>query len=249
MTARLTVLGCAGTHPGPERVCSSYLVEADGARLLMDCGNGSLANLQKRCDVAEVDAVLISHLHPDHFADLYGLYYALRFHPDGPQSLPVYAPTGAQVFVGQLLPGDELFGAHLEFHSAAAGQRLGIGPFDLELFAADHSVETLAPRVRLNGKVLAYSADSGATPTLVDCAGGADVFVCDSSWLERGGPYPTGVHMTGAQAGELAAHAGAATLVVTHVYPSNDPAEVAAEAAASFDGRVVVAEDLLEVPL
>ncbi|MBW3602136.1 MAG: MBL fold metallo-hydrolase [Actinobacteria bacterium] len=247
----LTILGSAGTHPGPGRACSSYLVEADDYRLLLDCGNGSLANLQRVADVADVDALLLSHLHPDHFADVYGLYYARRFHPSGQSPVDVYAPPGAEAFLGQLLPADsrESFARLCRFHTAAPGATLELGPLEVTLFAARHPVEALASRVRQGDDVLAYSGDSADTPELVDCARDADVFLCDATWLTAGGPYPDGVHMTGRQAGALAARAGAGRLVVTHVYPALDPVQVAAEAAGAFGGEIMVAQDLLRVPL
>ncbi|CAN5149745.1 MBL fold metallo-hydrolase [soil metagenome] len=247
----LTVLGSAGTHPGPGRACSSYLVEADGYRLLLDCGNGSLANLQRVADVADVDALLLSHLHPDHFADMYGLYYARRFHPSGQAPVDVYAPAGAEAFVGQLLPTEsrESFARLCRFHTAAAGATLHLGPLEVTLFTARHPVEALASRVRHGDDVLAYSGDSADTPELVDCARDAGLFVCDATWRAADGPHPDGVHMTGREAGGVAARAGARRLLVTHVYPVTDPAEVAAEAAGPFGGQVLVAEDMLRVPL
>lgn len=249
--ASVTVLGSAGTHVGPARACSSYLVEALGVRLLLDCGNGSLANLQQRCDVADVDALVISHLHPDHFADIYSLYYALRFHPRGEQSLTVYAPAGSRAHLAQLLTSDSAptFGSILDFHEVAAGDRLQIGPATVDLHAADHPVETLASRVEVDGRTVAFTADSGYTERLIPCAQGADLLVCDATWLERERPLPEGIHMTGAQAGRLAAEAEVTTLVLTHILPTTDPDETASEAAQAFDGRIHVAHDLMELPL
>jgi len=251
VSLQVTVLGCSGTHPAPDRMCSSYLVQTEGYNLLLDCGNGSLANLQRVCDVAEVDAMIISHLHPDHFADLYGLYYALRFHRDGPRWLPVYAPTGSAAYIAQLLRTDATssFARSCTFADARPGDVLSLGPLRVELFAASHPVETLAPRIEHDGRVVAYSADSGPTTQLVDCARDADLFMCDSSWLERAGPHHEGVHMTGFQAGQHAAKAGARRLLVTHVWPANDPDEVGAEAARAYDGEVLVARDRQEIAL
>ncbi|MGH8887280.1 MAG: MBL fold metallo-hydrolase [Egibacteraceae bacterium] len=248
---RLVVLGSAGTYASRERACSSYLVEADGYRLLLDCGNGSLSRLQHRCDVAHLDAVLITHLHPDHFVDLYGLYYALRFHPDGMRSVPVCAPADAQRFVAQLLPLEsaELLPVCCRFQAAKAGDALEFGPLRVRLFAAAHPVETLAVRVEHPGGVIAYSADSGPSPEIIACASGADLLLCDSTWLERQRPLPEGVHMTGAEAGRTAAAAGVGRLLVTHVFPRNDPAVVAEEAASEFGGPVLVAVDLEEYVL
>lgn len=245
---RLAVLGSAGTYASRERACSSYLVEADGYRLMLDCGNGSLSRLQHRCDVADLDAVLITHLHPDHFVDLYGLYYALRFHPEGARPVPVYAPAGAQDFVAQLLPPEsaELLPAVFPFQAAKAGDTLQLGPLRVRLFAAAHPVETLAPRVEHPDGVIAYSADSGLSPQIVACARDADLFLCDSSWLERQRPLPQGVHLTGAEAGRTAEKAGVEHLLVTHVFPRNNPTVVAEEAASEFGGPVLVARDLEE---
>ncbi len=242
----LTVLGSSGTHVGPGRMCSSYLVEAEGYRLVLDCGNGSLSNLQRRCDVADVDAILLSHQHPDHFADVYSLYYALRFHRCGPRSVPVYGPAGTQDRLAKLLPGDEIFGQTCRFNEVAAGDDLELGPLRLSLFAASHPVETLAVRAAVGDAVLAYSADSGPSTEVVACAREADLFICDASWLERDGLHPAGMHMTGAQAGRHAAEAGARRLLCSHLVPGIDPSDVAAEAAGVFHGQVLLAGDLQE---
>lgn len=249
MTLQLTVLGCAGTHTGPERMCSSYLVSSDGYRLLLDCGNGSLSNLQRCCDVSDIDAIVISHLHPDHFADLYGLYYALRFHDDGPLSVPLYAPQGAFQFAAQLLDSPDVFAQTFQFSVAKAGDVLDLGPLTVTLHEANHPVESLASRVEAGGRVLTYTADSAPATALIHAARDADLLLADSTWLERQRPLPTGVHMTGLEAGQLAAAAAVKRLLVTHVYPSTDPAEVAAEAALAYTGPIEAAYDLQEIVL
>jgi ribonuclease BN (tRNA processing enzyme) len=91
VTFDVTVLGCSGSHTGPGRACSGYLVRADGAQLLVDCGNGSTANLQRVTRPEDLDAILITHRHVDHCVDLIGMFYALRFHPKGPQPIELYA--------------------------------------------------------------------------------------------------------------------------------------------------------------
>jgi ribonuclease BN (tRNA processing enzyme) len=249
MTLQVTVLGCSGTHVGPERMCSSYLLHTGGYRLLLDCGNGSLSNLQRRCDVGDIDAIVISHLHPDHFGDLYSLYYALKFHGDGPLSVPIYAPQGAWEFVSQLLGDADEFAQTCRFTVATAGDVLQLGPLRVALHAANHPIETLASRVEVEGKVVTFTADSAPSPSLVHAARDADLLLADSTWLERQRPLPTGVHMTGLEAGQLAADASVKRLLVTHIYPSNDPAEVAAEAAQAYDGPIDAAFDLQEIVL
>jgi ribonuclease BN (tRNA processing enzyme) len=230
-------------------MCSSYLVQCQDYRLLLDCGNGSLSNLQRRCDVSDIDAIIISHLHPDHFADLYGLYYALRFHPGGPRSVPVYAPRGASEFASQLLGSTDTFAETCRFEVAKAGDVLTLGPLTVTLFASNHPVETLTSRVEAEGKVLTYTGDSAPSTELIHAARDADLLLADATWLEKDRPLPEGVHMTGHEAGRIAAEAGVKLLVATHVFPTNDPADVVAEAAGVFDGEVVAATDLAEFVL
>ncbi len=248
---KVTVLGSAGSHPGNGRACSSYLLSAGDRHLLLDCGNGSVANLLDAIDPADLDGIIISHLHPDHFVDLYGLHYALKFHELGGQRADVYAPAGAaDLFVSILLgeAGDS-FLRHLPVHVVSAGQQLDIGPFHVELFAANHPIETLASRVTVDGRIIAYSGDSAATDELVACAADADLFICDATWVSRDAPFPSGVHMTGTEAGQQAAAAGVDTLMVTHVFPRREPEQVAADAENVYDGRVWVARDREEYEL
>lgn len=250
-TVTVTVCGSAGTHVGAGRACSSYLVTAGGHRLLLDIGNGSLANLQRVCDVADIDALVVSHQHPDHFADIYSLYYALRFHPDGAQRIAAHGPPGTAEFIAQLLATDssEDFRTFVAFEDAEPGDHLEVGPMRVGFHAACHPIDTLASRVECNGVVVAFSGDSAPSAEVVTCARDADLFICDATWLERQRPLPEGIHMTGAEAGRAAAEAGAKRLLITHVLPTLDPVEVAAEASTVYDGEVLMARDLQEILL
>jgi ribonuclease BN (tRNA processing enzyme) len=218
----------------------------DGTHLLMDVGNGSLANLQRVLDVSALDALVVSHAHPDHFVDVYGLYYALRFHPDGDQHLPVYAPRGFLELAGLLLPEESRVSLAdvLGVEDVAAGDRVALGSLELSFGAASHPIEALTTRVEAGGRTVVYTGDTAYSPAVVAAASGADLLVCDATWLDRQGPHPEGVHSTGLDAGRMAAEAGVARLMVTHVYPRIDPDDVAAEARSAFVGEVLVANDL-----
>jgi ribonuclease BN (tRNA processing enzyme) len=248
---KVTVLGSAGSYPGNGRACASYLVSAGDHHLLLDCGNGSVANLVDAIDPAHLDGIIISHLHPDHFVDLYGLHYALRFHRTGAMKVDVYAPAGARDLLTSPLIGDtaESFVKHLPVHVAAAGEHHDLGPFAVDLFAAYHPIETLASRIAVDGRIIAYSGDSAFTPQLVACAQDADLFICDSTWVSRDAPFPEGVHMTGTEAGTLAAEASVERLMITHVFPQREPEQVAADAETIYDGIVWVARDREEYEL
>src|SRR5918997_941467 len=93
MGLKVTVLGCSGSYPGPGSACSGYLVEDDSTKLWLDAGSGTLANLQRHIDPADLDAVVLSHEHPDHWTDLEGFQHVLRFILEQ-QGFPVYAPAG-----------------------------------------------------------------------------------------------------------------------------------------------------------
>ena len=154
---RLTVVGCAGSFPGPDSPASCYLLEADGFRLVIDFGNGSLGALQKYTGLFDVDAVFLSHLHADHCVDLYSYSVARAFSPAGPQpAIPVYGPARTAERMGYIhgLDGDDLgLTKRFTFETLAPG-RLTVGPFDVGLAHVNHPVETFAFRFAHDGRSL-----------------------------------------------------------------------------------------------
>ena len=247
---RLTVLGCSGTYPAPGSPCSGYLVEHDGFRLVLDMGNGALGRLQEHCDVHDVDAVWISHLHGDHCLDLVPWSYALRYHPAGQRApLPVYGPPGLAERVASAYeapPQDGLAEVY-DYTVVGEGSRT-IGPFTVTAAPVTHPVEALAVRLTAAGRSLVYSGDTGRSDALVALAQGCDLLLCEASWASDPEP-PPGIHLTGREAGEHAAGAGAAQLVLTHLMPYADPDVVLGEARETFAGPIVLARsgDVFEV--
>jgi ribonuclease BN (tRNA processing enzyme) len=243
---RLTVIGSAGTFPGPASGCSSYLVEQDGFRLLLDVGNGSTGALQEACGLLGPDAVVISHLHGDHYLDLVTYTYARRYHPDGQAPvLPVYGPsTIREAVVGAYGRDVEtLLDEVYAFHPVATDSTIGVGPFEVDLRRVNHPVETYAMRVTAGGRTLTYSADSGRCDALVDLAAGVDLFLCEASYLD-GDDNPSDVHLTGREAAEHAVKAGAQRLVLTHLVPWGDEDRTVAAATGTYDGEISVARSL-----
>lgn len=240
---KLTVAGCAGTFPGPDAPCSSYLIEHDGFRLLVDAGNGSTGVLQQFTGLLEIDAVVISHMHGDHFLDLITYTYARRYHPDGqPACLPVHGPSDVEHHVAAAFgrPVKDLLDEVYEFHPVAGPTTLEIGPLALELARVNHPVETYAMRISAGGRTLAYSADSGVSDELVKIASEADVFLCEASYLD-GEDNPPDIHLTGKQAAEHANRADVGRLLLTHLVPWGDTERTFNEATSVFDGPVEVA--------
>jgi ribonuclease BN (tRNA processing enzyme) len=239
---RLTVIGCAGSFPGPDSPASCYLVEADGFRMLLDLGNGSLGVLQRHVGLYEVDAICLSHLHADHCMDMCSYWVARTFAPDGAKPrIPVYGPAGtaARLACAYGLEPDPGMSRAFDFVPLRPGKR-EIGPFSVTVDHVNHPVETFGFRVEQAGRTLAYSADTGECAALVTLARSADVLLCEASFADRPG-LPRDLHLTGRGAGEHAARAEVGHLVLTHLVAWNDPARTLAEAAGVFAGSLSLA--------
>jgi ribonuclease BN (tRNA processing enzyme) len=240
---RLVVLGCSGSGPGPDSPASGYLVEAGDTRLVLDLGNGTFGALQRFLDPWALDAVVLSHLHPDHCADFSALSVWRRYHPAAPASspLPVYGPAESEErFAAQYAPsvaqrGAGEFAGVYAFHTHVPATP--VGEAVLRTAAVDHPCEAYALRVEHGGRSLVYSGDTGPCAGLVELARGADVLLCEASWPHTDS-MPTGVHLSGRQAGEHAAAAGVGKLLITHVPVWTDAQAMLAEAKEAYDGPV-----------
>ncbi|HEY0716561.1 MAG TPA: MBL fold metallo-hydrolase [Streptosporangiaceae bacterium] len=243
---RLTIIGCSGSFPGPESPASSYLLEAEGFRLLLDLGNGALGVLQRYAALASIDAVCLSHLHADHCLDLCSYYVARRYAPGGPlPALPVHAPARAAERMSLAYgpepepdPGPGLAGM-FPFTTLTAGTR-AIGPFRVTTARMNHPVETYGFRIEHGGRVLAYSADTGPTGALAELAARADLLLCEASFL-TGESDRADLHLTARQAGEAAEQAGVRHLVLTHLVAWNDRGRSFGEAREVFTGALSLA--------
>jgi ribonuclease BN (tRNA processing enzyme) len=240
---RITVIGCSGSFPGPDGPASCYLLEAEGFRLLLDLGNGAVGALQRHASLDSIDAVCVSHHHADHCLDICPFWVARTYGPDGRlPRIPVYGPEGTARRMAQAYGLDESPGMEeaFDFVTLEPGKR-EIGPFQITLAHMNHPVETFGFRVEQAGRALAYSADTGTCPALVELASQADVLLCEASFLTRPDPMPD-MHLTARQAAEHAARAGVGRLVLTHLVPWNDQQQTLAEASASsFGGPISLA--------
>ena len=240
---RLTVIGCSGSFPGPDSPASCYLLEAEGFRLVMDMGNGALGVLQRHAELFGIDAICVSHLHADHCIDLSSYWVARQYAPDGSRPpIPVYGPrdAAAQV-VPDLGPGAEVpdGSPRFGFCDLKPGTT-EIGPFRVTADRVNHPVETFGFRVEHAGWTLAYSADTGESETLVRLAAGADVLLCEASFLDGQNTRPD-LHLTARQAAAHAARAGVGHLVLTHLVPWNDRDRTLAEADGIYRGPLSLA--------
>jgi ribonuclease BN (tRNA processing enzyme) len=216
---KLTVVGCSGSGPGPKSPASSYLVEHDGFRLLLDLGNGAFGALQGLVDPDTVDAVFLTHLHADHCLDIapFVVWHRYSGRASG-RRIPLFAPAGADSRLALAYDGD---GAALtdvfDFAVVTPGS-MTIGPFAVDIARTAHPVECNAVRLAVGGRSLVYTGDTGPSEQVVDLARGADVLLAEAAHPPGPG-MPMGLHLTGREAGEHAAAAGVGRLLLTHVPP------------------------------
>jgi ribonuclease BN (tRNA processing enzyme) len=243
----VVVLGSSGSWPGRGRACSGYLVRTATTTIVLDMGSGTLANLQQHIDPSEfasIDAVVLSHAHPDHWTDLTGLAVGLRYYLDV-SGIALYAGAdtlnAARNLLGELTPPFEVVTVH-------DADVVPVGDVRLTFAATDHSVPTLAVRADGPDGSLAYSADTGPGWSLATLGDGIDVALCEATFTDHNHAPGVG-HLTARQAGAMASAAGVGQLVITHLAPGTDPDVAAAEASEAFGAPVTVASDGLVVPV
>jgi ribonuclease BN (tRNA processing enzyme) len=257
---RLTVLGKSPSWQDAGGACSGYLLEEGGATVLVDCGNGVFSKLRRYRDYTRVDAVLISHLHADHFLDLVPYSYALTYAPrqqpvpvdrwpgtDDPARPRLIVPPGARnVFrrvTGAWGP-EELIENAFAIEEYGEDSRPEVGPLRFAFRAVPHFRETFAIRAESadGGGRLVFGGDCGPTDNLVEFAHEADLLIAEAT-LPR--PERTGVrgHLTPMEAGEHARAAGARRLLITHISDELDALWARDQAAAGYGDVVELAAE------
>ena len=156
---KLTVVGCSGSFPSAESACSSYLVEADGFRLLLDMGNGALGELQRHCGLYDLDAIFLSHLHADHCIDMCGYFVARYYRHDGGrcEPHPGLRPRGHRAAADHRLRRHPLRLLHergLRLPHGQAAAPSSIGPFTVHTERVRHPVEAYGIRIEHGGQTL-----------------------------------------------------------------------------------------------
>jgi len=237
---RLTVLGGCGAWPGAGQACSGYLIEHDGFRLLVDPGYATTPRLLEVVAAEHLDAVYVSHGHPDHCADLNPLLRARALGADPPAPLPVYALPGALDAVLALDRPGMLAGAYL-LEEFEAGGELAIGPFSARTCLLPHWVPNAGIRLSAGGRVLVYTGDCGPSSAVVALARDGDLMLAEATHLDPVPEESLGYLTSARQAARQARQAGVKRLLLTHLWPGTDPAAVLAEASAEYDGELGIA--------
>ncbi|MGZ4676947.1 MAG: MBL fold metallo-hydrolase [Acidimicrobiia bacterium] len=236
MAVELTVLGCSGSYGGTAHgACSGYLLRDGDTTIWLDCGNGSFVNLQRHLDPADLTAVVITHEHPDHCVDIYGLHVMLRYGIERGH-VPVFAPGGAADRLGALVEWGDTF----DWNAIDDGARTTIGSVALDFARTDHPPPTFGVHATsADGRRFVYSADTGPLWSVEAFGAGADLVLSEATYRHDDRRAP--LHLSGRQAGEAARAAGAGRLVLTHVWPEIDPHIIREEGSEAFGNEVTMA--------
>jgi ribonuclease BN (tRNA processing enzyme) len=249
--SRVVVLGGCGAWPEPGRACSGFLLEHDGFRVVLDLGYGTLPRLLSLLGSATavgLDAVIVTHDHPDHVVDLHGLLRARLYDGREEPRIALYSPDAVVERIAGLEDSDrstpELV---FDWRPLPAGA-YDVGPFRLESWALPHYVPNAGVRLSTPGVTVAYTGDTGPDPALAEVGRDADLYIVDATDRRQQAGVPPGVpdppmNLTAREAGEAAAAAGSHRLLLTHFWPGNDRDRSRAEAAAVFPGDVLIADE------
>jgi len=234
---KLTVLGNNGPFPAAGGACSGYLIEENGKKLLVDCGNGVLSNLLKFADFFELDAVILSHLHSDHMSDMMILRYAIQIYNKKRETgkiLDVYAPSE---------PAEEY--ARLDIKDAynlktiMPDLELSFGNLKVSFCEMKHPVKSFAMSFSNGDKRFVYSGDTSWNQSIIEFAKSADLLMLDAGLISRDKTDENVPHLTAAECGIVAKEAGVKRLILTHFRPDYDVNLLLGEAKEKFENADV----------
>jgi ribonuclease BN (tRNA processing enzyme) len=250
----VTIVGSSSSIPRPDRACSCYLVRRGDLAFTLDMGSGSFANLRGHVAAEDLGAVVISHMHPDHFLDLIPMRYALRYGPRANgRRVPVFLPPGGDTMLRRLVDAfhpeecADYLAEVYEISTYDPAQPLRLGDATLAFSPTAHYIPTFAVRYEADGARLTFSADTAPEPRVSALGRSSDVFLCEAT-LRPGEIEPNG-HSSAREAGTMARNAGARRLVLTHYGSETNDAELISEARGTFDGEITVADDHLKLAI
>lgn len=244
----LIVLGSSGTFPRPGGALSGYLVRHKDSSLLLDMGTGVLSNLYAWLYPANLDCLIITHLHPDHFLDIYPFRYLLEFTAKDKLPFPVYAPAGARNHIQPLFSeaNPAKFDQVFNFYTLEDQASYQVGSLTFTSLTVPHLKPTYGIRVEAEGKSLFYTSDTGYSPKLIEYAQGVDLLLAECTLLKQHAGEPV-AHLTTVQVGQIAKAAGVKQVVLTHLWPHFNRDQILAEVQEVYKGPVSLATENLEI--
>ena len=241
----IRVLGSGTGVPSLERNAPAYLLRADGLRLLVDCGSGTLLQLERAGETyRQIDAVFITHTHPDHTADLVPLIHALCHTPgfERRADLLVVGPPDVRTWLEHCAAGVLRAARTFDLRLVDMPDRLALGALRVRACATRHTDTSLAYRFEHGQRSIAFTGDAELDETLTRLCAGVDLLVADCSYPDE---LATSGHMSASDCGHLARKAGARHLLLSHLYPTAQPDAIrVTQAGRVFEGAITLAADL-----
>lgn len=233
---RVHVIGSSGTFPAPGRPASGYLIERGSTRVWCDAGPGTFMSMPVDTDL--IDAVVISHQHPDHCVDLMTAFHAWTYRPEPRRPVPLFGPEAVWDRISDFLEKEPMC---YEFSPVWTGDAVRIGELSVTFVEMDHSVPTVGSRWDGEGRTLFFTGDTGPGGNWRELARDVDVLLSEASYQEatKNSDYPH--HLSAAEAGSIAREVGANDLTLTHIPPYLDTSVSVSEAEKEFDRPVRLA--------
>lgn len=243
---KLIILGSGTCVPSLKRNAPGYYLEAEDCRILVDCGSGTLLQLEKAGrSYRDIDAVFITHKHPDHFADLMPLIHALLATPNlnRVKELYVFSPKGFSEYYEASVASVIGHPKGFAVRNVEIQDKFHFGPFNIITAKTIHSADSIAYRFERGGKAIVFTGDADYDQGIISLARNADLLITDCSFPDS---LKAKGHLSAKECGMVAAKAGARKLVLSHLYPANTPdTDRINESREAFDGEIVLAEDLM----
>lgn len=246
----ITILGSGTGVPQPERCAPCLVVQAGNTLILMDSGSGSAYQLARAgLFYYQIDHLFYSHYtHPDHINDLAELIFANNyFDPRRTRTLNVYGPRGMRDFYCRLIALFPILGA-VDFPvevQEVGDDCIRLGEVTIRTRPLSHQQSPcVGYRLESEGKSIVYSGDTDYCGALIELAQGADLLVVECSFPNE---HKVAGHLIPAEVGSIARQAAVRKVVLTHLYPRSDHADVVAQVRAVFSGEVIKAQDLMRI--
>jgi ribonuclease BN (tRNA processing enzyme) len=245
---KLIVLGSGTCVPSLKRNAPGYFLEAEGRNVIVDCGSGTLLQLKKAGKSYKyIDAVFITHRHPDHFADLMPLIHALLATPKftREKDLFIITPEGFSKYYNDAIA--PIFGKLRSFsvQIIEIQDKLEFEPFHVFTAKTIHSRDSIAYRFEQDGKSIVFTGDADYDQGLIELSKNADLLIADCSFPDT---MKARGHLSSKECGLVAQKAGVKKLMLSHIYPADiSDSDRIKESKEAFDGNILMAEDLMEI--